>query len=127
MEGVLQGVLSWLVAVPLAFFISQPLARLLGQTMLEIDLDFAFNPDPRHKKPNYKGFYEENTFKSFYKESPNSEHIIKKAHKLRNANPISHSSSGLIDKDNTSAELNRCIDDLSYLIFDYIKAHKKQI
>ncbi|MBK7894273.1 MAG: FtsX-like permease family protein [Anaerolineaceae bacterium] len=43
MEGVLQGVLSWLVAVPLAFFISQPLARLLGQTMLEIDLDFAFN------------------------------------------------------------------------------------
>ncbi|MEZ4594158.1 MAG: FtsX-like permease family protein [Chloroflexota bacterium] len=43
MEGVLQGVLSWLVAVPLAFFISQPLARLLGQTMLEIDLDYAFN------------------------------------------------------------------------------------
>ncbi|MEZ4595066.1 MAG: FtsX-like permease family protein, partial [Chloroflexota bacterium] len=43
MEGVLQGVLSWLVAVPLAFFISQPLARLLGQTMLELDLDYAFN------------------------------------------------------------------------------------
>ncbi len=43
MEGVLQGVLSWLAAVPLAFFISQPLARLLGQTMLEIDLDYAFN------------------------------------------------------------------------------------
>lgn len=87
------------------------------------DLDFVLNPDPRHKKPNYKRFYEENTFKTFYKEIPNSEQAIKKAHKLRNANPISHSSSGLIDKVNTSAELNQCIDDLSDLIFEYIKMH----
>ncbi len=43
MEGVLQGLLSWLLAVPIAFVSSRPLARLLGQTMLEIDLDYRFN------------------------------------------------------------------------------------
>lgn len=43
MEGVLQGVLSWLVAVPVSFAIARPLARLLGQTMLDIDLDFAYD------------------------------------------------------------------------------------
>ncbi len=43
MEGALQGLLSWVIAVPLAFVLSQPLARLLGQRMLELDLDYAFN------------------------------------------------------------------------------------
>ncbi|MDV7399704.1 FtsX-like permease family protein, partial [Arthrospira platensis SPKY1] len=43
MEGVLQGLLSWLVAVPIAFVLAQPMARLLGQTMIEVELDFAFN------------------------------------------------------------------------------------
>jgi putative ABC transport system permease protein len=43
MEGLLQGLLSWLVTVPLAFLLAQPLARALGQTMLEVNLDYAFN------------------------------------------------------------------------------------
>lgn len=43
MEGVLQGLLSWLVAVPISYVLAQPAARLLGQTMLEVDLDFAYN------------------------------------------------------------------------------------
>ncbi|MGD8397710.1 MAG: FtsX-like permease family protein [Anaerolineae bacterium] len=43
MEGVLQGVISWLVALPLSFILAQPLARALGQTMIEVDLDYAFN------------------------------------------------------------------------------------
>jgi putative ABC transport system permease protein len=43
MEGLLQGLLSWLAAVPIAYLLAQPLARLLGQTMIEVDLDFAFN------------------------------------------------------------------------------------
>lgn len=43
MEGVLQGVISWLVAVPLSFVFAQPLASALGQTMIEVDLDYAFN------------------------------------------------------------------------------------
>jgi putative ABC transport system permease protein len=43
MEGVLQGLLSFIVAVPLAYLLAQPLARALGQTMLGVDLDYAFN------------------------------------------------------------------------------------
>jgi putative ABC transport system permease protein len=43
MEGGLQGFLSWLIAVPLALVVAQPLARQLGLTMIEVDLDYAFN------------------------------------------------------------------------------------
>jgi putative ABC transport system permease protein len=43
LEGMMQGFVSWLVAVPLAFLFSQPMARLLGQTMMELDLDYRFN------------------------------------------------------------------------------------
>jgi putative ABC transport system permease protein len=43
MEAALHGLLSWIITVPLAYFLSQPLARLLGQRMLELDLDYAFN------------------------------------------------------------------------------------
>lgn len=42
MEGVLQGFLSWLVAVPLSFALARPMASLLGQVIFETDLDFAF-------------------------------------------------------------------------------------
>jgi putative ABC transport system permease protein len=43
MEGVLQGFISWLMAVPLGFIVSQPMSRILGQTILDVNLDFAFN------------------------------------------------------------------------------------
>jgi putative ABC transport system permease protein len=43
MEGVLQSLVSWLLAAPLAFGLAQPLARQLGQTMLDVNLDYAFN------------------------------------------------------------------------------------
>jgi putative ABC transport system permease protein len=43
MEGVLQGLISFIIATPIAFLLAQPLARALGRTMLEVDLDFAFN------------------------------------------------------------------------------------
>ena len=43
MEGALQGFLSWLMAVPLAYLVARPMSRLLGQTILDVDLDFAFN------------------------------------------------------------------------------------
>jgi putative ABC transport system permease protein len=42
MEGILQGLLSWVLAVPVAYVVSQPVARLLGQRMLKLDLDYAF-------------------------------------------------------------------------------------
>lgn len=43
MEGVLQGLLSWLMAVPLGFVVARPMSRVLGQTILDVDLDFAFD------------------------------------------------------------------------------------
>ena len=43
MEGVLQGLLSWLLAVPLGFVLARPMSRVLGQMVLQVDLDFAFN------------------------------------------------------------------------------------
>jgi putative ABC transport system permease protein len=43
MEGLLQGLLSWVVAVPLSLIIARPTAAALGQVMLETDLDFAFD------------------------------------------------------------------------------------
>ncbi|MCK6628877.1 MAG: ABC transporter permease [Anaerolineae bacterium] len=43
MEGVLQGLFSWAVAVPLSYLIGYPVAQQLGQTMLDIDLDYSYN------------------------------------------------------------------------------------
>jgi putative ABC transport system permease protein len=43
LEGVLQGLMSWLVAVPLAYVVARPLSALLGQTIFQTSLDFAFN------------------------------------------------------------------------------------
>ncbi|MCB8983153.1 MAG: ABC transporter permease [Ardenticatenaceae bacterium] len=43
MEGVLQGLISWALAVPLAFVAARPMANLLGQTILKVDLDFSFS------------------------------------------------------------------------------------
>ena len=43
MEGVLQGLLSWAIAVPISFLLGQPLANALGQTMFEANLDYQYN------------------------------------------------------------------------------------
>ncbi|GAB4416821.1 MAG: FtsX-like permease family protein [Anaerolineae bacterium] len=43
LEGVLQGLFSWAVAVPLSYLIGYPVAQQLGQTMLDIDLDYSYN------------------------------------------------------------------------------------
>ena len=87
------------------------------------DLDFAYKNDSHMKKPNYKGFYKENVFISFYSEIDYSEPIIKTAHRLRNANPLSHSSSELIDNESTTADLKQSIKKLTKLIFKYIDLH----
>jgi len=42
-EALLQGVLSWAVAVPLAAAIGGPLANALGQTMFKADLVYRFD------------------------------------------------------------------------------------
>jgi len=43
MEGFLQGFLSYFIAVPLAYLLAKPMANVLGQTMLGINLDYAFH------------------------------------------------------------------------------------
>lgn len=85
------------------------------------DLAFFYKYDSNSKKPNYKAFYKEQAFKMFYKEIDRSEEIIKRAHDLRNANPMSHSSAGLIDKTTTSKDLKNCIEDLNLLVENYRK------
>ena len=84
------------------------------------DLDFVFGCDPRLKKPDYKAFYKERALIKCYSGIDDSETIIKEAHKLRNANPLSHSSSELIDSNNTSEDLCKSIKALSKLIYGYI-------
>ena len=88
------------------------------------DLAFFYKYDPKCKKPNYRGFYSEKSFNNFYKDIPDSENIIKEAHSLRNANPLSHSSAGLIDKLTTSQDLKECIANLNSLIDSYLEFHK---
>ena len=43
LEGVLQGVISWLVAVPASFVLGRPLAVLMGQAMFDIALDYQYH------------------------------------------------------------------------------------
>ncbi|HMK09615.1 MAG TPA: FtsX-like permease family protein, partial [Anaerolineales bacterium] len=43
MEGLLQGVMSWLVAVPVSFLLSQPVAKALGHALFSASLDFRYN------------------------------------------------------------------------------------
>ncbi|MBI5029803.1 MAG: FtsX-like permease family protein [Chloroflexi bacterium] len=43
MEGVLQGLLSCVVAIPLSFALGGPLASALGQAMFGAKLDYAYN------------------------------------------------------------------------------------
>lgn len=84
------------------------------------DLDFAIGNDSRLKKPNYKGFYKEKALIDFYSDITDSKEVIEFAHRLRNANPLSHSSSELLDSDDTSEDLCESIKSLSKLIYEYI-------
>jgi putative ABC transport system permease protein len=43
MEGVLQGLFSWAVAVPISFVIGKPMANALGQAIFTANLDYQYN------------------------------------------------------------------------------------
>jgi putative ABC transport system permease protein len=43
MEGVLQGLFSWLLAMPLSFILGHPLANALGTILFEAALDYQYN------------------------------------------------------------------------------------
>ena len=80
------------------------------------DLAFVTNYEPGAKRPNYNRFYKEPEHKKFYSSIPDADSIIQTAHKLRNANPLSHASAGLIDKDSTANDLDNSITEMNRLI-----------
>lgn len=43
LEGLFHGLLAWLISIPFAFLLAEPLAKQLGITMLGIHLDFVFS------------------------------------------------------------------------------------
>ncbi len=43
LEGVLQGAMSWLLAVPLSWLLARPISAVLGETIFKVSLDFAYN------------------------------------------------------------------------------------
>jgi putative ABC transport system permease protein len=43
MEGLLQGLFSWAIAVPISFAFGQYMAKTLGQVMFSTNLDYAYN------------------------------------------------------------------------------------
>lgn len=43
MEAIMQGLFSWLVAVPISFLIGNWLAQLLGQAMFDANLDYQYD------------------------------------------------------------------------------------
>lgn len=88
------------------------------------DMDFEYGNDSQLRSPNYKAFYKERTLINFYSDIDNSETVIKAAHKLRNANPLSHASSELLDRNSTFKDLRKSIEDLSKLIYGYIKSQE---
>ncbi|NOU13582.1 MAG: FtsX-like permease family protein [Methylococcaceae bacterium] len=43
LEGVFHGLLAWLVSIPIAYAVAEPLAHKLGEIMLGLQLDFRFS------------------------------------------------------------------------------------
>jgi AbiA family abortive infection protein len=84
-------------------------------------LAVKFLNDSAKEKPNYKKYYKECNFRALYSDILNSESIIKKAHEIRNENPLSHSSAELLDSDNTENDIIKSIKDLTFLITRKIK------
>ncbi len=88
------------------------------------DLAFVTKYEPDAKKPNDKRFYKEPEHKKFYSSILDADKTIEVAHKLRNANPLSHASAGLIDKDSTSSDLEDSIEEMGKLIDKYRSIYK---
>ncbi len=42
-EGVLQGLISWAISVPLSFMLGRPLSNIVGEAMFNVALDYQYN------------------------------------------------------------------------------------
>ena len=91
-----------------------------------VTADLAFYTGASNgKAPRYNQFYKENQLKDFYKENEESLNVIKEAHKFRNENPLSHSSSKLIEGEVTSETLLSTIEKLMDIIYYFIENELK--
>ncbi len=83
----------------------------------------AFLDKDNYKKntPNFSKSHEEKKLLGFYKNILNYEVIIKKAHSLRNASPLSHASSDLLGSPTTSHDLQDSISELNKLIISWLE------
>ena len=79
------------------------------------------NNDSAKGKPNYRRYYKESSFIELYKGISDIDAIIKEAHKIRNSNPLSHSSAELIDSDTSVTDILSSIGKLSLLIESKMK------
>ncbi|MFV4964698.1 AbiA family abortive infection protein [Lactobacillus delbrueckii subsp. allosunkii] len=75
------------------------------------------------KKPNYNRYYEKKRLKELYSKNENSACIIKRAHELRNHDPLAHASAELINNNDSSEKLKKIEKDLDSLIDDYSQRH----
>lgn len=86
------------------------------------DTAFLLKPESR-KAPNYKGYYKKKQLTSFYTEVDNAETILSNAHTIRNNNPAAHSSASIVERNDTTQDINLCIKALSGLLESYRILH----
>lgn len=79
------------------------------------------NNDSRKGKPNYKAYYKEGVLKGLYSNIANSNSTIEEAHRIRNSNPLSHSSAELIDSDKSHIDIMNSIYNLEFLLASKIE------
>ena len=84
------------------------------------DLAFVTNLDPSDEKPNYRKYYKTSMLKNVYVQIPIADEVIEWASKLRNSNPLSHSSAELIDKDSTTSDIDDNIERLKSIIKQFL-------
>ena len=89
---------------------------------ISADMAFKTGGTAKKKGPSYHSYYQAKDFKALYSGIANADAIIKQAHDLRNANPLSHSTAGLIDDNSTSQNLENAKRNLDSLIDQYSKA-----
>lgn len=83
------------------------------------NMAYATHYNVKAKRPEYMHFYNEKEHRDFYSSIPGAEKVIKNAHKLRNANPLSHASAELVDRSNTAEDIENSIVDMARLIEEF--------
>ena len=79
-------------------------------------LAYTINGDQAKGKPNYKAYYREGDLRRLYAGIADADRVIRKAHEIRNSNPLSHSSADLVDSNNSTLDIINSIERLGHLI-----------